>query len=145
MTTNPYAEAVEAAARRHASVQYRSVEKWDDLPAVDQEAMGRFVAPLVAAAVGPLLAPIRALHQPEERCHDGEGTWSVTREVWETDFRGHDWLDDPEVFLVCAECGGIEMHVSRGEEHGDSHDYLDALWPCPTAKALDAIEGARDE
>ena len=60
------------------------------------------------------------LHSPQERCHDGDGTWSVTREEWEADYDG-----EPKVFLVCAECGRIEMHEGRGL--GGGYDYLDAL------------------
>lgn len=73
--------AIEAAARRHAAIQYRNVEKWGDLPTVDQDAMRRFVAPLVAAAVPHLTAGLRALASGWVGTHDRGDAYAA--EVWQ--------------------------------------------------------------
>ena len=93
-------------------------------------AASRTAVPDMAAA----LTAVLELHQPQERCHDGDGSWSVTREEWDNDYDG-----EPETFLVCAHCGAIEMHEST--EVGDEHSYLDALWPCPTVEIIEAALG----
>jgi len=46
---------------------------------------------------------------------------------------GDDWTegDDLHTFDICAECGRVEMENGRD-------DYLESIWPCPTARALGA-------
>lgn len=77
------------------------------------------------------LAPILALHSPQERCHDGSGEWSVTREDWDRDYDD----EEPETFLICSECGPLEMRAEQGDDDQWA-SYLAALWPCSTARAL---------
>ena len=94
-------------------------------------AASRTAVPAMAAALQAVLER----HHVQERCHDGDGTWSVTREDFDDAYDG-----EPEVFLVCRECGAIEMHEST--EDGGDHSYLEALWPCATVVAITAALGA---
>ena len=80
------------------------------------------------------LTAVLELHRPQERCHDGDGSWSVTRDIWDRDYDG-----DPETFVVCSHCGAIEMHESTSA--GDYHTYVDSLWPCSTVEAIEAARG----
>jgi hypothetical protein len=82
------------------------------------------------AAARQQLDQVRALHQPQKRWQhpDCEGSFASRQEAL-------DWDDcDPDdltFFTVCLVCGEIEMSNSEGER-----DYMEAMWPCATAKAL---------
>ena len=43
-------------------------------------------------------------------------------------------------FDVCAECARIERADADRQAHGDFSGYAEALWPCPTIRALDGGE-----
>jgi hypothetical protein len=80
-----------------------------------------------AARAAAAVDAVRGVHRPEERCHDGSGEWSVSREEW--DDEEHD--GEPEVFLVCAECGSLEV-----SDQAPDAGYRDSQWPCRTVRAL---------
>lgn len=41
-------------------------------------------------------------------------------------------------FDVCSECARIEYADAGRQAHGEFSGYAEALWPCPTIRALDA-------
>lgn len=88
------------------------------------------------------LSAVEALHKPERRYTYGDGgemSWASVDDV--IDYFGDDEVtaDKVDYFEVCAECGRIEL--SQVEEY-DERGYLEAMWPCKTAKALGLAGGA---
>ncbi|MFG3340560.1 hypothetical protein [Glycomyces sp. NPDC048151] len=81
---------------------------------------------------------VGALHVRERRYTDPDGNGS-----WTTAARCSAEADIPmaevEHFDICAHCGELEMSFSV-----PIADYMDAMWPCATAKALGLGE-ATDE
>ncbi len=78
---------------------------------------------------------VRALHIRQERYHDGGGEWSYDTAEEAADEADID-TEQVESFAICRHCGDIEAaHDQRGEQ---PVDFLQALWPCPTIRALDA-------
>lgn len=86
------------------------------------------------------IARVRELHTPETRWQthpDQEWSYDSAEEALDDDL---DLTEaDLHTFLICAECGRIEMSP---EQHGDLDgllglSYLEALWPCTTSRALD--------
>ena len=43
-------------------------------------------------------------------------------------------------FDVCSECARIEYADAERQAHGEFSGYAEALWPCPTIRALDGGE-----
>ena len=41
-------------------------------------------------------------------------------------------------FDVCSECARIEYADAERQAHGEFSGYAEAIWPCPTIRALDA-------
>lgn len=130
MTTNPYAEAVGAGSvglvewlAAPAEVQGLTPADWLQARKMSEAA--------VAAAVGPLLAPIRALHQPMP-IYEGCPSLGCNNED-------------------CAELAetGEYVHLSEVVGHActecRNEDGEFVWWTCPTTEALDAIEGGSDE
>lgn len=78
------------------------------------------------------LAAILILHHPQDRWlpYPDAGFSYDTRKA------AAEWDDDtvPTMFLICAECGRIEM--SNTDDMADERSYDLAIWPCATARAF---------
>ncbi len=83
-----------------------------------------------------VIGRVRALHHPQERYHDGGGEWSTATKE-EAAAIGDCDLSAVESFTVCGHCGDIEM-AEEQHEGWDTPAFLQALWPCPTIRTMDA-------
>ena len=123
-------------------------------------------AALVAAAVNALpslldqldaaeaaLARVRELHEREsfwQYHRDQEYSYPTQQDA--ADDSGCDCPGDPDsVYLahtaeclatishfdVCSECARIEYADADRQAHGEFSGYAEALWPCPTIRALE--------
>ena len=92
-------------------------------------------------ALAAKLDAVRALHHREVRW--GNEDYSIDAEEYadrktENDEVDAGWgLDALAAFDVCAECYRVEQSI----EQRDGVAVLEGLWPCPTARALDAETG----
>ena len=92
-------------------------------------------------ALAAKLDAVRALHRREVRW--GNEDYSIDAEEYadrktENDEVDAGWgLDALAAFDVCAECYRVEQSI----EQRDGVAVLEGLWPCPTARALDAETG----
>lgn len=122
-------------------------------------------AQLIAAAVNALpsllvqLDAAEAALQRVRELHERESFWQYDRDQEHSyltqqdaaDESGCDCPEDPEsVYLahtpeclatishfdVCAECARIEYADADRQAHGEFSGYAEALWPCPTIRAL---------
>ena len=91
-------------------------------------------------ALAAKLDAVRALHRREVRW--GNEDYSIDAEEYadrktENDEVDAGWgLDALAAFDVCAECYRVEQSI----EQRDGVAVLEGLWPCPTARALDATQ-----
>ena len=91
-------------------------------------------------ALAAKLDAVRALHHREVRW--GNEDYSIDAEEYadrktENDEVDAGWgLDALAAFDVCAECYRVEQSI----EQRDGVAVLEGLWPCPTARALDATQ-----
>lgn len=70
---------------------------------------------------------VRALHRPENRYSDSSrDTAEEAAENGDID------VADVECWQVCSHCGDLEERNA-----GDAWDFLDAIWPCASIRALD--------
>ena len=100
------------------------------------------------------LARVRELHERESfwQYHRDQECSYLTQQDAAND-SGCDCPEDPEsVYLahtpeclatithfdVCTECARIEYADADRQAHGEFSGYAEALWPCPTIRALDA-------
>lgn len=82
------------------------------------------------ADAGAAIARVCTLHMPETR-YTTDGTWSDDNRKLAAEYAGVE-VSKLSQFKVCAHCGAIEMRQA-----GDVGDYLEALWPCATIRALE--------
>ena len=121
-----------------------------------RDALARQTPVLLAAEAA--LARVRELHAREsfwQYHRDQEHSYPTQQDA--ADESGCDCPEDPEsVYLahtpeclatishfdVCSECARIEYADAERQAHGEFSGYAEALWPCPTIRALDATPGA---
>jgi len=86
-----------------------------------------------AEAAEGVVARITELHQPEKRYHDGSAEFSFEDPG---DLASELGVEPEEVpfFEICSHCAEIEERLA-----GPSFDYLEALWPCATMRAVLAV------
>jgi hypothetical protein len=133
-----------------AAIELALIANWD----TEGDQKERMRAALEAATL-PLLAMVRErdaalervreLHKPEKRwTHpDWTGSFDTREEAAEYDYdeaMGADHKSQVDHFEICAECGRIEGAQLR--DVGEVWDYRESLWPCKTAAAITATEGA---
>lgn len=98
---------------------------------------------LAAQALLATVHRVRALHHPVTRWHPPD----CAEASWDTALDAAEWLcdgDDPTPedvarmasFDICAECGRIETAAEQRDPGTEPIAYLNALWPCATARAL---------
>lgn len=87
-------------------------------------AMSRSAFPRLLAAV----EAIRALHRPETR-YVARGYEEYS---FETRSDALEYGEEVTTFDVCVHCGRVET------DDDEDRRYRDSIWPCATAKALDA-------
>ena len=150
--------------RPHFASGYHSITASDG-QTVAVEA-GEYDAELIAAAVNALpslldqldaaeaaLARVRELHEREsfwQYHRDQEHSYPTQQDA--ADDSGCDCPGDPDsVYLahtaeclatishfdVCSECARIEYADADRQSHGEFSGYAEALWPCPTIRALE--------
>ena len=82
------------------------------------------------------LAAVRELHKPEKRYQphpEHPGSFDTAQQA--ADYDDTD-LESVTHFVICAECGRIE--AEQWDDRTYEGSYLNALWPCATARALGA-------
>lgn len=92
------------------------------------------------AALPRLLDALEAVHKIHVRglqwqSHpDDEWSWDRPEDV--TDLNG-DPVGNPHSFAICEHCGDLEIRTP-------DDNYREALWPCPTVRAItDALGGGQ--
>ncbi len=90
------------------------------------------------AAAEAIITRVCALHTPETRWQthpDQEWSYDSAEKALESDDSDDITEADLHTFLICGECGRIEMSP---DQHGDLDlSYLEALWPCETRRVID--------
>ena len=151
----------------HTEVEHNPI-RCDPLNSGFRETFGGQDAQLIAAAANALPGLLDQLDAAEaalarvRELHTRESLWQYNRDQEYSHPTQQDAADEsgcdcpyaaepsadrahtPEClatithFDVCTECARIEYADADRQAHGEFSGYAEALWPCPTIRALDA-------